>query len=83
MRRMKRKFRRYMDRNWGYILIGLWFTSKAIESAYGARGYRAFGSEFLVLPAFLFSIEMLRKLIKFVRTDRRDGDVRNLQTDTM
>lgn len=31
MRRFERSFRRFIDRNWLYILIGLWLTSKAIR----------------------------------------------------
>lgn len=72
MRRFERKFRRYMDKNWGYILIGLWLTSKAIDVAYRFRGYKAFGSEFLVLPVFLIAIEILRKAINFARCYREE-----------
>lgn len=66
MRRFERSFRRFIDRNWLYILIGLWLTSKAIDSAYQFRGYRAIGSEFLVLPVFLLAVEMLRRLSRCI-----------------
>lgn len=73
MRQLGREFRRYMDKNWTYILIGLWLTSKAIDTAYEFRGYKAFGSEFLVLPVFLIAVEMLRKAIRFARCYREEG----------
>jgi len=72
MRRLEKRFRRYIDKNWIYLLIALWLTSKAIDSAYEFRGYKAFGSEFLVLPVFLLIIEMLRKTIRFVRRNREN-----------
>lgn len=73
MRRLRRKFRRYMDRNWMYILIGLWLTAKSVDSAYQFRGYRAVGSEYLVLPMFLIAVEMLRKAIRFAKSCREEA----------
>lgn len=72
MRRFERKFHRYMDKNWGCILVGLWLTSKAIDTAYKFRGYKAFGSEFLVLPVFLITVGMIRNLINFARCQREE-----------
>ena len=66
MRRLDRKFRRYIDKNWFYILIGLWLTWKAIDAAYEFRGYRAVGGEYLVLPMFLALIAMIRKMVSFI-----------------
>lgn len=67
LKRLIRKFARYMSRNWFYILLGLWFTSKSIDAAYEFRGYEAIGSEYLVLPMFLLLIEALRTGIRFCK----------------
>lgn len=67
VKRVTRKFVRYITRNWIFILIGLWLTSKAIDSAYKFRGYEAVGGEYLVLPVFLLTVEGLRRVIWFIR----------------
>lgn len=66
MKRVALKIRKYLNENWIYILVGLWLTWKAIDSAYEFRGYRAVGSEYLVLPMFLFMIHMVKKLVSFI-----------------
>ena len=48
-------------------MIGLWLTSKAIDSAYKFRGYEAVGGEYLVLPVFLLAVEGVRRVIWFIR----------------
>ena len=66
LRRAALKFRKCMRRNWLYLLIGLLLTWKAIDAAYEFRGYRAIGSEYLVLPMFLALIAMIRKMVSFI-----------------
>lgn len=58
-----RQLERYIERNWLFILAGLWLATKAIDVAYRSRGYKAAGSELLVLPVFLFAVEVIRYLI--------------------
>lgn len=72
MKRFERSFQRFINRNWLYILIGLWLTAKAMDSAYKFRGYRAAGSELFVLPVFLIAVEMLRKAIRCIAEARRE-----------
>lgn len=67
VKRVTRKFVRYITRNWIFILIGLWLTSKAIDSAYKFRGYEAVGGEYLALPVFLLVVEELKRVIWFIR----------------
>ena len=66
MKRVVLKIRKYLNGNWIYILIGLWLTWKAIDAAYEFRGYRAIGSEYLVLPMFLVMIHMIKKMVRFI-----------------
>lgn len=72
MRYLRRRFRRFINRNWIYILIGLWLTAKAVDYAYQSRGYKAVGSEFLVLPVFLLGIEAVRKALRFISACREE-----------
>lgn len=74
-RKAKRAIRKLIwciTRNWFYILIGLWLTSKAIDSAYEFRGYEAIGGEYLVLPVFLIAVELARRGIGFIRSYREE-----------
>lgn len=66
VRKAALKFKKCLRRNWLYILIGLWLTWKAIDAAYEFRGYRAIGSEYLVLPMLLLTVHMIRKMISFI-----------------
>lgn len=74
IKRVKRKFVRYIIQNWIFILVGLWLTSKAIDSAYEFRGYEAIGGEYLVLPVFLLAVEWLKKAIWFIRIYREETE---------
>jgi len=62
-----KKFQRYIEQNWFWILIGLWLASEALDAANEFRGKKAVGSEFLVLPVFLIIIEMLKKFLKIIK----------------
>lgn len=69
---LKRQITRYITRNCIFILVGLWLTSKAIDSAYKFRGYEAIGGEYLVLPMILLVVEGLRRAIWFARDYREE-----------
>lgn len=55
--------KKYVEKNWIIILIGLWLATKALDIAYMSRGYKAIGSEILVLPVFLIAAAMVRKAV--------------------
>lgn len=45
--------KKYLAKNRGRVLAGAVLTAIAVPCAYQARGYWAFGGEWLVLPAVL------------------------------
>lgn len=61
------KIRKYLSRNWSYILIGLWFTWMAIDLAYEFRGCRVIGSKYLVLLMFLTIVHVIKKMVNFIK----------------
>lgn len=57
-----RKFKRYISRNWIWIVAGLILTEISVEMAYVERGYIAYGGEWLTLPLVLMTVEMARNV---------------------
>ena len=55
-----RRVRRYVSRNWLWIVAGLILKEVAVKSAYEARGYLAYGGEWLILPLILMLVEEIR-----------------------
>lgn len=59
--------KRYISRNWLWIVIGLILTEVAVKSAYTARGYLAYGGEWLILPLILMLAEAVRSASNVIR----------------
>ncbi len=55
-----RGIRRYISKNWIWIVTGLILTAVFVEVAYTDRGYLAYGGEWLTLPLILMLVEMIR-----------------------
>lgn len=62
-----RRFKRYISRNWFWIVAGLVLTKVAVEMAYADRGYIAYGGEWVTLPLVLMTVEMARTLGDILR----------------
>lgn len=62
-----RRFKRYISRNWFWIVVGLILTKVAVEMAYTERGYIAYGGEWLTLPLVLMAAEMARNVGDILR----------------
>lgn len=54
---------RYIINNWFWLSVGCILTNKAVEMAYFERGCRAIGGEWLVLPAILLAVKVVRAII--------------------
>lgn len=54
--------KRYISRNWFWIVAGLVLTEVAVKAAYAERGYMAYGGEWLTLPLVLMLVEMARNV---------------------
>lgn len=52
--------KRYISRNWLWIVAGLILTEVAVKSAYATRGHLAYGGEWLTLPLILMLAEAVR-----------------------
>lgn len=59
-----RGIKRYISKNWIWIVAGLILTEVSVKAAYAERGYIAYGGEWLVLPLVLMVVEMAR----FIKT---------------
>lgn len=57
-----RGIKRYISRNWIWIVIGMILTEVFVEMAYKKRGYWAFGGEWLTLPLILMVMETVRNV---------------------
>lgn len=57
-----RKVKRYISRNWFWIVIGLILTEAAVKAAYAERGYVAYGGEWLTLPLVLMLVAIARNI---------------------
>ncbi len=59
--------KRYISRNWLWIVTGLILTEVAVKSAYATRGYLAYGGEWLTLPLVLMLAEAARSVGDVIR----------------
>lgn len=62
-----KSIRRYISRNWLWIVAGLILTEVSVKSAYAARGYLAYGGEWLTLPLILMLAEAARSVGDVIR----------------
>lgn len=53
-----KKIKRYISKNWLWIVAGLLLTVPAVKMAYEQRGYVAYGGEWLILPLILMGVEL-------------------------
>ena len=83
-----RKIRRYIIRNWFWIVLGLVLTRKAMEYCYRQRGSFQVGGEFFILPVILMAVYLIPNIVRDVlgvfreegenvrpRNRREDGDM--------
>lgn len=54
--------RRYVQKNWYWIVVGGFLTNKAVEYAFLQRGYIAVGGEWLILPTLLLIVQLVRNV---------------------
>jgi len=52
--------KRYISRNWLWIVAGQILTEVVVKSAYATRSYLAYGGEWLTLPLILMLAEVAR-----------------------
>ena len=73
-----RKIRRYIIRNWFWIVLGLVLTRKAMEYCYRQRGSFQVGGEFFILPVILMAVYLIPNIVRDVLGVFREegGDVR-------
>ena len=57
-----RGIKRYISRNWIWIVIGMILTEVFVEMAYKKRAYWAFGGEWMTLPLILMMMETVRNV---------------------
>ena len=62
-----RGIKRYISRNWIWIVAGLVLTEVFVKVAYAERGYVAYGGEWLTLPFILMIVETVRNVGGTVR----------------
>lgn len=68
-----RKIRRYIIRNWFWIVLGLVLTRKAMEYCYRQRGSFQVGGEFFILPVILMAVYLIPNI---VTAGKRTGTVK-------
>lgn len=61
-----KEIKRYVSRNWIWIVTGLILTEVSVKIAYAERGYIAYGGEWLIFPLVLMIVEMVRSIGKTV-----------------
>ena len=59
-----RKIKRYIIRNWFWIVLGLVLTRKAMEYCYRQRGGFRIGGEFLILPVILMAVYFIPNIMR-------------------
>lgn len=57
-----KKIKRYISKNWLWIVAGLLLTVPAVKVAYEQRGYVAYGGEWLILPLILMGAELANNI---------------------
>lgn len=62
-----RSIKRYISRNWFWIIVGLILTEVAVKAACAERGYVAYGGEWLTLPLVLMLVETARNVADVLR----------------
>lgn len=62
-----RGIKRYISRNWLWIVVGLMLTEVFVKMAYVERGYVAYGGEWLTLPLVLMLVQVSRCVGDVVR----------------
>ncbi len=62
-----REIKRYLSRNWIWIVIGLILTIVSVKLAYIERGYLSYGGEWLILPLNLTVIQVVRNIKDVVK----------------
>ena len=62
-----RSIKKYISRNWLWIIAGLILTETFARMAYAARGYIAYGGEWMTLPLVLMLSEVSRCVGDVVR----------------
>ena len=62
-----REIKRYISRNWIWIVIGLILTIVSVKLAYIERGYLSYGGEWLILPLNLTVIQVVRNIKDVVK----------------
>ena len=60
--------KRYISKNWIWIITGLIFTGVFANVAYAERGYLAYGVEWLTLPLILMLVEMARNVEELAKS---------------
>lgn len=61
-----KEIKRYVSRNWIWIVAGLILTEASVQAAYAERGYIDYGGEWLTLPVVLMAAEMARNIGKTI-----------------
>lgn len=54
--------KKYISKNWAWIMLGIILTVVSVKYAYIQRGYVAYGGEWLTLPLVLMAVNMLRNV---------------------
>lgn len=70
-----KEIKRYISKNWFWIVAGLVLTEISVKAAYEQRGYLAYGGEWFTLPLVLMAVEMARNVcdtIRFLFTEESD-----------
>lgn len=71
-----KKIKRYISKNWLWIVAGLLLTVPAVKMAYEQRGYVAYGGEWLILPLILMGVELavnIENAISYLATQEDDN----------
>ncbi len=71
-----KKIKRYISKNWLWIVAGLLLTVPAVKMAYEQRGYVAYGGEWLILPLILMGVELavnIGNAISYLATQEDDN----------
>ncbi len=61
------EIRRYISRNWIWIVVGLILTEVFVKMAYAEREAVAYGGEWLTLPLVLMAVEVARAVGNTIR----------------
>lgn len=62
-----REIKRYVSRNWFWVVAGLFLTEIAVRAAYEERGCLQYGGEWFTLPLILMLVEIARNIGDSIR----------------